>query len=156
MERLRVIDRKYTRFRVSEQGRPLQTEKLFDETNVLMRIMKYRVSLDFFEISDYVKKRISFFGIYETNEQLELNTFKLKSLRAQVRHITGRLLRDQQKLWNRLGGAPAIKVESVEEPPKPAKKSKKSKKSSTSSSSSSSSSSSDKKKKKNKGKLQGE
>lgn len=93
IERLRVIDRKYARFRVVDKGRvelgaPLQTEKLFDETNVLMRIMKYRVSLDFFEISDFVKKRMSFFGIYEANEQVELNTYKLKNLRSQVRHLT--------------------------------------------------------------------
>lgn len=87
MGRLRAIDRKYARFRVVDKGGvelggPLRGENLFNETNVLMRIMKYRVSQDFFEISAFVKKRISFFGIYEANEQMELNTYKLKNLRS--------------------------------------------------------------------------
>jgi hypothetical protein len=124
IERLGAIDRKYARFRVADKGLvewggPPQTETLFDETNVLMRIMKYRVSLDFFEISDFVKKRISFFGIYEAHDRVELNTYRLKNLRVQVRHLTRQLLRGQHELRLLLAGAPpAAKVDPVvEEPP---------------------------------------
>jgi len=44
--------------------------------------------MDFYEIADSIRKRVSFMGIYQCKDQAEINSKKIVSLKDQVKIIT--------------------------------------------------------------------
>jgi hypothetical protein len=56
----------------------MDQSEIFDELNVSKKLLSERVKLPFMHIVDLIKKRISFFGIYSLNDQIEMTEYKIK------------------------------------------------------------------------------
>ena len=58
---------------------------LLDDRPVVLEKMKNRLNLDFFTIAASIKKRVSFYGIYSTHDNVDMVNSKFKNLRQQLK-----------------------------------------------------------------------
>ena len=80
---------KYKKFNVKHQT------DIFDDLVVTKKLYKERTKYKFMKIAELIKKRISFFGIYSLNDQVEMTQEKLGHMRKQLQ-VTFRLLLEHQ------------------------------------------------------------
>jgi hypothetical protein len=69
---------KYKRFNIK------QTADIFDDLVVTKKLYEERTRYKFMKIAELIKKRISFFGIYSLNDQVEMTQEKLSHMRRQL------------------------------------------------------------------------
>lgn len=80
-EDLAEVNEKYSNLMISDEYRKEMTHSPNADKEEILRILKDRVNLDFFEVVELIKERVSFFGIYDCNERVEINEAKLTNLR---------------------------------------------------------------------------
>ena len=80
---------KYKKFNIKHQT------DIFDDLVVTKKLYKERTKYKFMKIAELIKKRISFFGIYSLNDQVEMTQEKLGHMRKQLQ-VTFRLLLEHQ------------------------------------------------------------
>ena len=75
-EDLAKVNEKYSSLRISEEHQEEITDSPNADNNELLKILQERASLSFLEIVDLIKERVSFFGIYDSNERLDISEVK--------------------------------------------------------------------------------
>jgi len=85
---------------------------MFDDSQTVIHYINEKLSLDFYELAEVIKKRISFFGIYECRDQVDLNTRKLNLMKNQLKQVTRHLTFNNAEMRAQVakvleGGTPA-------------------------------------------------
>ena len=80
---------KYKKFNIKYQN------DIFDDLVVTKKLYAERTRYKFMKIAELIKKRISFFGIYSLNDQVDMTEEKLGHMRKQLQ-VTFRLLLEHQ------------------------------------------------------------
>lgn len=88
------LSKKYGKFvYVDEQGEiSHENENLFEDKSVNFYVLASRMRQNFFQIANEIKKRVSFYGIYESTDKIEITQQRLKHLRSQVEMTTTHML----------------------------------------------------------------
>ena len=78
---LEALEESYGEYKVVNENAIVQRTKkvdIFDKNNllddraVILDLMKSRLNLDFFTIASSIKRRVSFYGIYSTHDNVEM------------------------------------------------------------------------------------
>jgi len=86
---LEDLEESYGEYKVVNENAIVQRTKkvdifdknnLLDDRNVILDKMNSRLNLDFFTIASSIKRRVSFYGIYSTHDNVEMGQQKLKNL----------------------------------------------------------------------------
>ena len=67
-------------------------KNLFEDKSVNFYVLASRMRQNFFQIASQIKRRVSFYGIYESTDKIEITQQKLKHLRSQVELTTSFML----------------------------------------------------------------
>lgn len=74
------------------------SKNLFEDKSVNYYVLASRMRQNFFQIANQIKKRVSFYGIYESTDKIEITQQKLKHLRSQVEVTTTFMLEQIQTM----------------------------------------------------------
>lgn len=74
------------------------SKNLFEDKSVNYYVLASRMRKNFFQIANQIKKRVSFYGIYESTDKIEITQQKLKHLRSQVEVTTTFMLEQIQTM----------------------------------------------------------
>ena len=87
------LSKKYGKFvYIDEEDISHDNQNLFEEKSVNFYVLASRMRQNFFQIASEIKKRVSFYGIYESTDKIEITQQKLKHLRSQVEMTTTHML----------------------------------------------------------------
>jgi hypothetical protein len=89
--------------------------ELFDEFDVISRMLRNRVNTPVLGLIGRVKKNISFFGLYKLNDKIEFDIFRLENMKQKLQNTILMLLSYQNKLMANLNDSKSHNYDHIED-----------------------------------------
>ena len=89
--------------------------ELFDEFDIVHRMLLGRVNTPIIGLIGRVKKNISFFGLYKLNDRIEFDIFRLENMKKKLQNTIMMLLNYQNKLMANLNDSKTLNYDKIED-----------------------------------------